>query len=240
MTYINEVILELDENSMWNYICEYNDFVSPEDIFNVETEDYNKLLFYDPKKHDKENQVLKKAKCGIRTLNSFKALKQFIIYLVNNGKEFNRIDCTNITDEEYMTYVCNPYNSDSLGALLIPPSTTPTNLSRYTGTGQQIPITDAELFKKSVCCDSTLCPELKNDCHHTTWSDNMLITAKFQLVHKILDTHHVPTMADKQLFHLHCDFMLSVFTMVFKTDKSKSILKENIALNKPTAAQDIW
>lgn len=34
--------------------------------------------------------------------------------------------------------------------------------------------------------------------------------------------------------------MLSVFTMVFQTDKSKSILKDHVALDKPTAAQDIW
>ena len=67
-----------------------------------------------------------------------------------------------------------------------------------------------------------------------------MITAKSQRVHKVLDADYVPTMANEELFHLHCDFMLSVFTMVFKTDKSKSILKEHVTLNKPTAAQDIW
>ena len=240
MTHIREVLLELDKNSMWEYTCAYNDFESPADIFNIKPEDYNELLFYDPNEPDKGNQVLKKAKGGIKTLNLFRAIKRFIIYLVNNGKDINRIDWTTITHEEYMTFVCSPHNSDSPGAALMPPSTTPTNTSRYTGTGQHIPLKDAELFKKSVCRDSTLFPELKNDGHHTTWTDNMMITTKSQRVHKVLDADYVPTMANEELFHLHCDFMLSVFTMVFKTDKSKSILKEHVTLDKPTAAQDIW
>ena len=120
-----------------------------------------------------------------------------------------------------MTFVCSPYNSDSPGTAQMPPSTNPTNTSQHTGTGQRIPLTDAELFKKSVCRDPTIFPELKNDGHHTSWTDNMMITAKSQRVHKVLDPNYIPTVAGEELFHLHCDFMLSIFTMVFKTDKSK-------------------
>lgn len=68
----------------------------------------------------------------------------------------------------------------------------------------------------------------------------MLITAKSQRVNKVLDSSYVPTKAEEELFHLHCDFMLSLFAMVFQTDKSKSILKHHVALDLPTAAQDIW
>ena len=100
MTHICEVLLKLDENSMWEYTCKYNDFESPAGIFNIEPEDYNKLLFHDPNEPDKGNQVLKKAKDGIKPLNSFKAIKRFIIYLVNNRKDINKIDWTKITHEE--------------------------------------------------------------------------------------------------------------------------------------------
>ena len=68
----------------------------------------------------------------------------------------------------------------------------------------------------------------------------MIITAKSQHVNKVLDADYITTMVDKEFYHLHCDFMLSIFTMAFQTDKSKSILKEHIALNKPTATQDIY
>ena len=87
MTHIREVLLELDEDSIWEFTCKYNDFESPADIFNIEPEDYNELLFYNTNEDDKGNQVLKKAKGGLKTLNSFKAIKQFIIYIVNNGKD---------------------------------------------------------------------------------------------------------------------------------------------------------
>ena len=35
MTHIREVLLELDEDSMWEFTCKYNDFESPADIFNI-------------------------------------------------------------------------------------------------------------------------------------------------------------------------------------------------------------
>ena len=132
MTHIREVLLELDEDSLWELTCKYNDFESPADIFNIEPEDYNELMFHNSKEPDKGNQVLKKAKGGLKTLNSFKAIKRFIIHLVNNGKDINQIDWTVITHEEYMTFVCSPYNSDSPGTAQMPPSTNPTNTSQHT------------------------------------------------------------------------------------------------------------
>jgi len=66
MTHICEVLLELDEDSIWEFTCKYNDFESPADIFNIEPEDYNKLLFYNSNEGDKGNQVLKKAKGGLK------------------------------------------------------------------------------------------------------------------------------------------------------------------------------
>ena len=112
MTHIHEALLELDEDSLWEHTCKYNGFESPADTFNINAEDCNKLMFYDPSAPDKGNQVLKKAKGGLKTLNSFKALKRFILHLRNNGKDINQIFWTLITHEEYLTFVCSPYNSN--------------------------------------------------------------------------------------------------------------------------------
>ena len=169
-------------------------------------------------------------------LNSFKSIRRCMIHLVNNGQDVDGLDWTTLTHKECRNFACGTLNSDTPGYAQMPPGTTPTNTSQHTGTGQRLPLTDAEIFKKSVCRDSTLFPDSKNDGHHTSWTDNMLTTAKSQRVHKVLDSSYVPTKAEEELFHLHCDFMLSVFTMVFQTDKSKSILKHHVALDLPAAA----
>ena len=177
---------------MWEFTCKCNAFKSLMDIFNIEPEDYKELSFKDPNEPEKGSQVLKKAEGGLKTRNSFKAIQWFIIFLVNNGKDINKIDWTAISHEEYKTFVCSPNNSNSPGSTQMPPSTNPTNTLQHTCTGQHIPLTDAKLFKKSVCLDSPLFLELKNKGAHTTWTDNMIITAKSQCVHKVLDPNYVP------------------------------------------------
>ena len=192
---------------------------------------------------DPEDNTVKKVvnvSNGKQIINEIISLKNYMMFLQRNGKEPHKLDWTKITEDEYSAFVVSPDNTTNPGTVLMPPSTTPTNTTTYDGQGQRKPMTEADLFKKSVRRDPALFPELNNDAIHNKWTDSMIIQAKSQLVYDVFDPLYTPTVAREEVFYLQCDYVLSVFTKVLKTDKSKSILTTHIALDKPTAAQDIW
>ena len=156
MTHICDILLEHDETSLWEYTCEYNDFQTPADLRNIEPEDFNDLSFDDPNDPDKGSQALKTAKGGKPVLNSFKTIRRYMIHLINNGQDVDGLDWTTVTQKEHRNFVHGVLNSDLPGSAQMHPGTTPTNTSQHTSTGQYLPLTDAKIFKKSVCCDSTL------------------------------------------------------------------------------------
>ena len=122
----------------------------------------------------------------------------------------------------------------------MPPSTNPTNSANTNGQGQCIPLTPADLFCKNVQQDPTLFPKLANDILHTKWTSDTLVIAKSQLVEDVLDATFTPKQGKEELFHLKCDFMMSVWTSVLNTDTTKTILAKHIKANQKTAAQDVW
>ena len=84
----------------------------------------------------------------------------------------------------------------------MPLSTISTSTITHTSTDQRIPITPAELFRKNVRRDPSLFPILKNDALHTTWTSNIQITGKTQLVDNVFNNTYISTIGKKLLFYL--------------------------------------
>ena len=238
MNHIRDVLLEYGEDILWQLMCEHNNFDRPSTLYQINANNYNEIKFKDPDSGD--IKLVKEETGGFTIFNELTSLKNFISFLQRSGKVVHQIDWTKISNDEYMEFVISPNNTTSPANAQMPPSTNPTNTSTHNGQGQRLPPTEADLFKKNVRRDPDLFPRLENDAFHTKWTENTKVIAKAQLLQRVLDKSFQPTVAQEELFHLQCDFMMGVWTKVLQTDKSKSILATHIASNKNTAAQDVW
>lgn len=140
----------------------------------IKYEDLETLHFKDPS----DNHTVKKLKDvegGLTLINEITSLKNCMAHLTCSRNKIHKLDWAAIDNDKDISFVVSPNNTILPGMAQMTPSTNPTNTSIHNGQGQHIPPTESNLFKKIICCDTTLFPKLEQDDLHNKWTKHTQI-----------------------------------------------------------------